>query len=45
MCIMPMLGRWLKLLENRSAQRPDDPIADYDFGWMWVELGLEDHRK
>jgi hypothetical protein len=36
---------WLKLLENRSAQQDDDPIAAYDFGWMWAELGLEDQRK
>jgi hypothetical protein len=36
---------WLKLLENRSAERGDGPIAEYDFGWMWVELGLHDHRK
>ncbi len=36
---------WLKLLENRSAGRGGDPIAEYDFGWMWVELGLQEHRK
>jgi hypothetical protein len=36
---------WLKLLENRSAQHRDDPIAKYDFSWMWAELGLQDHRK
>lgn len=36
---------WLKLLENRSAGHDDGPIAEYDFGWMWVELGLQDHRK
>jgi hypothetical protein len=24
---------------------PDGPIAEYDFGWMWAELGLQDHRK
>lgn len=36
---------WLKLLENRSAGRGEGPIAKYDFGWMWVELGLQDHRK
>ena len=36
---------WLKLLENRSARHHDDPIAGYDFGWMWVELGLQEHRK
>lgn len=36
---------WLKFLENRSAAHRDDPIANYDFGWMWVELGLQDRRK
>ena len=36
---------WLKLLENRSAGQRDDPFADYDFGWMWAELGILEHRK
>jgi hypothetical protein len=36
---------WLKMLENRSAGHGDGTIADYDFGWMWVELGLEGLRK
>lgn len=36
---------WLKMLENRSAGHGEGPIAEYDFGWMWVELGLQDHRK
>jgi hypothetical protein len=36
---------WLKLLENRSARQDDSPVAEYDFAWMWVELGLEEHRK
>jgi hypothetical protein len=36
---------WLKLLENRSAGRGGGLIAEYDFGWMWVELGLQGHRK
>ena len=36
---------WLKLLENRSAGRRDGPIAEYDFGWIWTELGLNEHRK
>ena len=36
---------WLKLLENRSARQDDSPIAEYDFGWMWVELGLQEYRK
>lgn len=36
---------WLKMLENRSAGHGEGPIAEYDFGWMWVELGLLEHRK
>ena len=36
---------WLKMLENRSAGHGEGPIAKYDFGWMWVELGLQEHRK
>ena len=36
---------WLKMLENRSAGHREGPIAEYDFGWMWEELGLRDHRK
>ena len=37
---------WLKTLENHSAKRPTgDPIGEYDFGWMWDELSLGDHRK
>ncbi|UXU75654.1 MULTISPECIES: DUF2384 domain-containing protein [unclassified Paracoccus (in: a-proteobacteria)] len=36
---------WLKMLENRSAGHGEGPISEYDFGWMWVELGLQEHRK
>jgi len=36
---------WLKMLENRSAGHGEGPTAEYDFGWMWVELGLLEHRK
>ncbi len=38
---------WLKFLENRSAGHsdPKDPMATYDFGWMWRELGIEDLRR
>lgn len=34
---------WLKLLENRSAKHDDAAIGAYDFGWLWVKLGLHDH--
>jgi hypothetical protein len=36
---------WLKTLENNSAKHRNDAIEEYDFGWMWVELGLQEYRK
>lgn len=36
---------WLKLFEDRSARHDDSGIGEYDFGWMWTELGLQDHRS
>lgn len=41
------LSAWLKHLENRSGSQPDpnDPMATYDFTWMWRELGIEKLRK
>ena len=37
---------WLKTLENHSGrQKPGDPMASYDFGWLWGELGVEDLRR
>ena len=38
---------WLKHLENRSSSQLDrnDPMATYDFTWMWRELGIESLRK
>lgn len=37
---------WLKHLENRSSHAPDpgDPMATYDFTWLWQELGVEHLR-
>jgi hypothetical protein len=35
---------WLKSLE-RSAGSRYDPLATYDFAWMWVELGVEHLRR
>ncbi len=39
---------WLKFLENQSG-RPgrdaDDPMASYDFSWLWTELGVADLRR
>jgi hypothetical protein len=36
---------WLKLIENRSASQAGSPLAEYDFRWMWEELGLETKRR
>lgn len=36
---------WLKMLENNSARHRNDAIEEYDFGWMWGELGLHEYRK
>lgn len=41
------VAEWLKYLEFRSAssQNPQDPVATYDFGWMWRELKIENLRR
>ena len=40
------LAIWLKHLENRSRQpEASDPIATYDFAWLWRELKVEDLRR
>jgi len=41
------LSAWLKYLENLSDNQPDpnNPIATYDFGWLWRELGIEKLRR
>ena len=38
---------WLKYLENGSAKSrgADDPMANFDFTWMWQELGVADLRR
>ena len=45
-CARTKVGRekvagWLKFLESQSnrGRDADDPMASYDFGWMWIELG------
>ncbi len=40
-------AEWLKYLENKSAawSDPTDPMASYDFLWMWEELGVLNLRK
>ncbi|MFQ6777519.1 hypothetical protein V6Z69_20165 [Cereibacter sphaeroides] len=36
---------WLKLLENNSAKAERTPMAEYDFRWMWEELGVLEERR
>ena len=37
---------WLKHLENRSISAGEnDPLATYDFTWLWRELDVEHLRK
>lgn len=40
------VAAWLKHLENRSGSQrdPADPMATYDFSWMWRELGVAYRR-
>jgi len=42
-----MLVDWLKLIENNSGRQanPNDPMATYDFSWLWAELGVAKLRK
>ncbi|MFW8609902.1 hypothetical protein [Rhizobium beringeri] len=41
------VAEWLKYLEMRSQSgpKPDDPMATYDFSWMWRELKIDDLRR
>ena len=40
------VASWVKTLENHMARIPsDDPMAGYEFGWLWEELGIADHRR
>jgi hypothetical protein len=41
------LAVWLKNLENhsRNAPEPNDPMATYDFSWLWRELKIEHLRN
>ncbi|UIY43512.1 hypothetical protein [Methylobacterium radiotolerans] len=42
-----MAAAWLKFLESESrcGRAPSDPMASYDFGWMWTELGITNLRR
>ena len=40
------IASWLKFLENRTAQQdPGNAMAEYDFTWLWEELGVADLRQ
>jgi len=40
------LVAWLKYLENQSAKHTlGDPMANYDFAWLWAKLGIADLRQ
>lgn len=40
------LADWLKYMENGCAHHsPESPMAGYDIGWMWEELGISDLRR
>jgi hypothetical protein len=40
------VAAWLKILENHMArQEPGNPMASYDVGWIWRELGVEALRQ
>jgi hypothetical protein len=41
------LAVWLKHLENRSRQQldPANPMATYDFAWLWRELKVDHLRR
>jgi len=40
------VANWLKGFEQNNARIPaDDPMHDYDFSWMWEELGITDLRS
>ena len=37
------VANWLKGFEQNKARLPaNDPMRDYDFSWMWEELGITD---
>jgi hypothetical protein len=41
------VAEWLKHIENqtKSGSSPDEPMASYDFTWLWRDLGLEKLRR
>jgi hypothetical protein len=42
----PKVAEWLKYIENGAGKvGVGDPMASYDFTWMWDELGLIELRR
>jgi hypothetical protein len=41
------VATWLKFFENQTGRYHDraDPVGSYDFGRMWIELGVADLRR
>ena len=41
------LAAWIKHFENSSGRQfdPADPMAAYDFTWMWKKLFVENLRR
>jgi hypothetical protein len=38
---------WLKMIENQTAKSADhdSAMANYSFGWLWTELGIDELRR
>lgn len=47
LAMVALPSAWLKNLENMSGRLADstDPMATYDFTWLWRELGVEGNRR
>jgi hypothetical protein len=39
------LSDWLTMVETQLRASENPLTLDYDFGWMWQELGIEAHRQ
>jgi len=41
------VAAWLKMVENRTAKSAarDSAMANYSFGWLWTELGINELRR
>jgi hypothetical protein len=39
------VAMWLKYLESPNQRDSSNPMASYDFGCKWKELGVDDLRR